>query len=377
MFAPQRQAPDAALLIDTLRHHPRTEPASRAAGWRKADIEADALVALAESERAELLLHRRLKALGVVLDGDAGTRLAAYAKRAMAQSLRGDAELETVLRVLDSVGVRALPLKGAAMRRLRGRVPGADGRSSSDVDVLVSATDAERAWDALVANGFRNAKPGPMETVHHLHPLIGVAGIGIELHTTTDHALSADDAWRRFTRDPGVGDLHGRTIEVPSDTELLWHAVTHGVRHAGVSVREGIRLRHWMDAAAIIAAADASIDWERLNALLATDECGAPEQVRRWIATAAALAGRALPERASGGGVAYPPPINLERLLGWRLYVARAVHNERWSDKLLEEGARREAGLPRNPGYPGEGLLVNARHNIASRAARAWWRLRR
>src|SRR5947208_850393 len=101
MPAKHRQTRAARLLVDTLQLTPRVDPAQISDGWLRE--ETPALVTLADVEGVPLALQRRLKTLDIPLGGDAGIRLQAAAKRTIAQSLRGDAELESTLAILDAV----------------------------------------------------------------------------------------------------------------------------------------------------------------------------------------------------------------------------------------------------------------------------------
>lgn len=364
---------DARLLIDTLRLAPPADPGALTAAWARAD--AGALVRLAEYEGVELWLHRRLKALDVALDGVPGQRLAALAKRAVAQSLRVDTETAAALDTLGRAGIPAVPIKGAAMRRLAARVAYADARAPNDVDLLVPAEAAQRAWDALVAHGYSAPRETGPPDGHHLPALVGPVGVGVELHLTTVAAVPPAEAWRRATGDGAGADVGAHSRPAPSDTELLWHAVAHALVHAQEAARFGARLRYWLDAAALLASG-AAIDWERIRDRLDSPETPRPALARAWLAAAAGLSGRALPAGALGTGTA--PAFDVERLVSWRLRVfAGGAPDGRWPTRLIEEGARGEALLPPEPGRAGASAGARLRHALAARAARLWWILRR
>jgi hypothetical protein len=364
---------DARLLIDTLRLVPPADAGALEVAWTRAD--ASAIVRLATFEGATLWLQRRLKALGITLAGEAGEILAATARRAVAHALRTESEAFATLAILDAAGIVAIPLKGAAMRRIAARIPYADARAPNDVDILVRSEESRRAWDALVANGYAPPKEhGPAEG-HHLPALVGALGVGVEIHLTTSAAVAPADAWRRATRDGAVADFNGITRPIPGDTELFWHSTAHAVANAEEHGREGARLRYWLDAAALLAA-HASIDWERIRERLATRECTDPAFVRAWIGTASELAGQSLPAGALGDRLG--PALDVERMLSWRLEVFdRYPPEHRWAERLIEEGARGEAQLPHEPAHRTSSAFGRIRHTLAARAARVWWRLRR
>ena len=364
---------DARLLIDTLRLSTPTNVDVLASQWARADVAG--LVRLAQFEGVSLWLQRRLKALGVALTGDAAETLTAEARRATAFSLRMESESFATLTILEAAGIAAVPLKGAAMRRISSRVPYADARAPNDVDVLVQDESAQRAWDALVARGYTPLKDhGPPEG-HHLPALSGPLGVSVEIHMTTSPAVAPAEAWRRATSDGATAELNGVSRPIPSDTELFWHAVAHAVAHAEEYGRVGTRLRYWLDPAALLAS-EASIDWERIRSRLGTRECADPARVRAWIRTASDLSGKPLPQNALGvlGG----PSIDVVRMLSWRLRVFdRYEAGGRWAERLIEEGARAEVGLPLEPAHYRAKSFARARHAVAARAARLWWTARR
>jgi hypothetical protein len=364
---------DARLLIETLQLASPADAGALAAAWARAD--ATALVRLATFEGAALWLQRRLKTLGIALTGDARDTLTATAKRAAAHGLRTESEVFATLGILDAAGIVAVPLKGAAMRRIAARVPFADARAPNDVDVLVREDDAQRAWDALVAHGYAAPKEHGPPDGHHMPALVGPLGVGVEIHMTTSATVPPAEAWRRATTDGAVADFNGIKRPVPGDTELFWHAIAHAAAQAEEEAREGARLRYWLDPAALLAA-NASIDWERIRTRLGTHECANPALVRAWIRAASELSGQRLPTQALDERTSFA--LDLERLLSWRLGVFdRYALDGSWTERLIEEGARGESHLPHEPAHHASSSVGRARHALAARAARAWWRIRR
>jgi hypothetical protein len=123
-------------------------------------------------------------------------------------------------------------------------------------------------------------------------------------------------------------------------------------------------------------AANASIDWERIRTRLGTRECANPALVRALIRTASDLSGQPFPAQALGDRTGFA--LDLERLLSWRLEVFdRYAADSRWAERLIEEGARGESRLPHEPAHHASASVGRARHALASRVARAWWRIRR
>lgn len=362
---------DARLLVDCLRFNPVPVAAALAKRWSR--VNACALVTLAEREGAALWLHRRLRALGVMIPTEGAELLSSAARRSSAQSLRVDEEAFAALAVLDEAGIQAVPLKAAAMRRIAKRVPFADARATSDVDLLVRASDADRAWHLFTEHGY-SAPRAAAGNSHHLPGLFGAMGVAVELHVSTTPTVAPDEAWRRATCDGTVADVNGVSRTVPGDTELLWHAVAHAQAHMNDS-GQALRLRSWLDASALLAA-DAAIDWERIRRRIESPECVDPGLTRAWLCVAGDLAGRPLPAGALGSESVHR--IDLMRLLAWRLHVsARYPAGGRWARKLADEGARGEARLGVQPAGVCDGHVQRVRHALACRAARAWWRIRR
>lgn len=366
---------DAAVLLETLRLSPQMDASALAAGWARAD--AAALVGLAIREGAGVWLSRRLTALRIHLDGegDAATALSSAARRGVAQSLRVDAEAVATLDLLASVGVDAVPLKSAAMRRIADRVPYADARTPNDVDILVPHSHAQRAFDAMRARGYRVPKETVPPGHHHLPALAGALGIGVELHFSTSPSVEPAEAWRRATHDGATALVGGTARPIPSDTELLWHAASHAVSDTVDYARVGTRLRYWLDVSALLAAR-VDIDWLRLRARLESGEVLHAEAVRAWLRSAAWLAGVVLPSGAVGGTEG--SMFDVERMVHWRLHVhAKHPNGGRWAERLVEEGARGEAGLGVEPGHFDALLPARIRHAVAASAARVVWRLGR
>ena len=363
---------DARLLIETLRLTPAVNAERLAPAWSQAD--AGELVELAEHEGVAIWLHRRVSALGIMLAGDARAQLAALTKHATAKMLRLDAATSAVVAILDAATVPFVPLKGAAVRRIAARVPYVDARAPLDVDLLVPESEIQRAWDVLVARGYSPRTTRP-DDGHHLPALYGANGVGVELHRTTTTAVAPPEAWRRAVCDGAIAHFDSRWRAIPGDTELLWHAVTHAMVTAELAPSDGLRLRYWLDAAALLAAGS-EIDWGRVRSRLDSAETSRPALVRAWLRVASELAGRELPADALGGPAA--PPIDLERMLSWRLRVlARHAVRGRWSAKLIDEAARGEVHLPYGPDGAGAALPARLRHGVAVRTARLWWRVLR
>ena len=362
------------LLCDTLRVTAADdgERARLATMWRDADR--GALVALAMHEGAELWLQRRLKPLGIGLGDTAHATLDAAARRTRAGTMRADAALAHVTAIFAAAEVEVIPLKSAAMRRLTGRLPLADARGAADVDLLVREVEADRACAVLREHHFVPLVSETARPVNHHHraPMADQSGTAVELHVTTHATVVPREAWRRATMQPQLAEVDGHRVQLPGDTELLWHALAHASRDATEEARLGLRLRYWLDGAVLVAGG--TIDWTVIRERLDGSELESPELGRAWLWWAAVLGGRALGLDEIGTGEIRA--LDLPRLLAWRLRVLGEHPPEsRWREKLLEEGARVEAGVPGRPGGEGSSLYAAARHAIATQAARARYAL--
>ncbi len=361
---------DAGLLVDTLRLTPKADVGVLDQRWAHTD--ARALIELADQEGAALWLQRRVKALGLTLVADARDMLIAAARRDAANALRVDAELEAVLPILDASDLPVALLKSAAMRRLVARIPYGNARAPVDVDLLLPTKVAQRAWDLLVEQGYtQRPELSPPADGHHLPVLISPRGVAVELHVSTLGAVPPNEAWRRATFEGVTTMFAGRARPIPSDTELLWHAISHAVSHIEERALPGLRLKTWLDAAALLTS-EPTIDWNRIEDRLDSAEMASQEIARRWLRTAADFSGRPLPPEARRLRNAIP--LQVKRMVSWRLRTnARHPHDGGWKSRLLEEGARGEVGTRLEPSFSPAPAWLRLRHTIATHVARGWW----
>jgi len=181
--------------------------------------------------------------------------VAGEARADAAHNLLVDEEVERTVRHLESLGVPSVLIKGIARRVAAPRWPYADARATHDVDVIVPAALAERAWNGLVALGYHRYSEAT--SPHELPGLAGEGQVSVDIHTSLGHTLPAGEAWRRATAEAVTLVWRGLEVRVPCATELLWHGLIHALQH-GVAAW---RLRFLLDGAAILAGNDA-IAWE-------------------------------------------------------------------------------------------------------------------
>ena len=212
----------ADVLFETLVLRSRVPSRQLADSWRT--MPARGLAALAAYEGGAIWILRRLREIGAVAVAPSAlvAGIAARARSDAALNLLVDAEAARVLRRLDAAGIPCVLIKGVARRAGVGRWPFADARLTRDVDVIVPAAEAQRAWDDLASNGYHRSSEVTAPHHHHLPALIGEGRVGVELHTSLARELPASEAWRRAN----VGSL-----------EVEWQGVGVRVR---VGVREGV-----------------------------------------------------------------------------------------------------------------------------------------
>jgi hypothetical protein len=180
-----------------LRHFLLTAEAPIPAG----EPEAAACVAAAVEQGLAALLHEEVVRRGVPWPPAALSALRDAHRSALARGVR---QLETARRVMELLaaqGLRALPLKGAAVAETL--YDGVADRPMGDVDVL-ALDDFEAALNVLVTAGFRRG-----DADDHACALIDPErGVVVELHRSVTSCgrlfpLDAGGVWSRSR--PGAG----------------------------------------------------------------------------------------------------------------------------------------------------------------------------
>lgn len=356
-------------LLRILRLHARVEPGTDADVARLERLRH--LVPLLEAEGGVVWLHRRLHDAGLAAQHTLQATLRPVARQHLARALRVDAATARVLEVFAAHQVPVIAIKGPARRIAAGHYPYADARSTTDVDLLVEGGAAQGAWELLLREGYVPIAGGSHERAAHYHlpGLLGPEHVAVELHRSTSRHVSAEEAWARQSTGGDVVTWQHIACRVPSATELLWHAVTHSF----VDESLGLRLRNFLDGAVIIASGR-TIAWDTIRQRIAAGEVhhgdeGAvapPARVHRWLATAAALAGTAIPDDFLRDGT-----IPLARLLTWKHVVLGSPIRGAARSRLLDEAVRVEAGLGFIPPYHTDRWPVRLRRRLAASAARA------
>ena len=354
------------LLLDTFYLRGDRSPDKLRERWGAVDT--TGMRSLITFEGAAVWLYRRFRRLEIGASGtiDQGffTWLGRMARRAIAQNEMVYQHADNVVRILNDAEVPNVLLKGNALRFATDGFPFATARSTNDIDVLVREPDARRMERYLLDIGYNYSAAPELTPADHFHirPMANEAGVSVELHFSTNHALSYEAAWERLTSSAVKIEQGGATFQIPSATELFWHGTTHAVFHKA----HAFRLRYYLDAASILTT-DTPVDWGIIDSRLDSDEVPDRARTVAWLGAAAWLAGSELPEDISRGIAPFP----LHRIMRWRLGVLRRFHaSGRITEKLLDEGTRCEAGMPLTPSVQTRALPIRVRRRTAALTAR-------
>jgi hypothetical protein len=167
-----------------------------------------------------------------------------------------------------AAGIRAVPLKGLHAL-LTGWWPDAAMRTMADLDVLVDAVDAWRAYDVLRAAGYEeHPEPIGEHADHHL-PMLRDGDITVELHVEPlvsrwRALVPAEQMLRRAMHRPTARGV----LLLADDTDTFVHLVAHAQLQEETHVLLGLPLRalcetslldrdeiHWKDVRARFGAA--------------------------------------------------------------------------------------------------------------------------
>lgn len=229
------------LLLDLCMPRRMPEPAALAA-LQPADW--DVLAAMAREQRLSPWLHWQLSRAPASLPVPAAVRdaLAEEFRRATLRSLRLQAELVRLHRLLKGAQVDHIVLKGAFLAFHAYPHPAL--RPMRDIDVLVAPEQVLRAYEMLQAAGLRRKERlagdahAASEAHHHLPGLMTQDGVVVELHNRLlpprlvadgRRDLRADDSFWSRARTATFGS---EQIQVESPEDLLLHLIVHAcVQH--------------------------------------------------------------------------------------------------------------------------------------------------
>ncbi len=182
--------------------------------------------ALAEVNEFLPLLAWNLSQNGVRLDAALRTHLrSAHLTEELRwnkyRDIRGQA-----FALLDESDIPFIALKGSVVGELAYPVP--LFRHADDIDVLLHEDDLPRAGARLAAAGWMRREAPPLPSPKHLPPLVHAEGVPIELHSRLLipwYSLPYDRLWNSSQ----VASIGGRPVRVLSGSDLLLHAVAHGL----------------------------------------------------------------------------------------------------------------------------------------------------
>lgn len=227
------------LVLDLISPRPDIDPA-RISSLNAADWER--ILAMVRQHRLGPLLHWQLARGRAGLPVPVGVReeLAKDIKRATLHAQVMRREWVLIHRLLTVAGIPCLALKGAFLAYYAYPKPGL--RPMRDLDILVPAAEALRAFEVLIGGGlirppqYQGDVQAQMCIFRHLPPLRTASGLAmVEVHASlhnTDEGkpcrhdpCSAPTFWRRAI-EVQVG---GETLRVPAPTDQLLHLIAHAI----------------------------------------------------------------------------------------------------------------------------------------------------
>lgn len=197
--------------------------ASRVVDWTR-------FLQLAAQERAEAVVARRFKELGVALPAAVDKELKVTALRADIRMARLAQRLEETLRAFQTAGLPVMLLKGAALgKTVYGFVP---SRPMLDLDILIPVERRQEALTIALATGWASTPLSQYQDFysehHHLPPLVDqrTGQFNLELHTglmTAGHPFDwpIAELWAR------ARPLPDGLAQVPAVGDMLLHNVVH------------------------------------------------------------------------------------------------------------------------------------------------------
>ncbi|MBK1646799.1 hypothetical protein CKO25_19585 [Thiocapsa imhoffii] len=225
------------LLLDLISPRPVIDPA-RLTALTAADWES--ILRMVRQHRLAPLLHWLLTRdrAGLPVPARIREELAAGFKRATLRALVLRRELVLIHRLLTAAGIPCLALKGAFLAFHAYPQPGL--RPLRDLDILVPADEALRAFDTLIAGGlvrppeYQGNAEAKIAIHKHLPPLrTAPGGVTVEVHARLNHpnqraATLADPSaepafWQRAIDVQAGGD----TLRFPAPTDMLLHLIVH------------------------------------------------------------------------------------------------------------------------------------------------------
>lgn len=220
------------------------------------------------------------------------SQLRAYYRNSAVRNHYLTGELLRILKLFESQGIPAIPLKGPALAaRIYGDVV---LRQFDDLDILIRKPDYQRARNLLLADDYelKLCLPDERETVfqrhsyHHSFSRVSDGSL-VELHwgfAPSSFAFPFEKM--RIWECVSSLNLHGAPVPIPATEDLLILLCVHGARHLWN------RLKWICDVAELLRASP--VDWER--ALRRAAEMRSTRMLLLGLRLAQKLLGAPLPE---------------------------------------------------------------------------------
>jgi len=180
-----------------------------------------------------------------------------------------------VVRLLNGFGIEPLPLKGCASL-LMGEYGAKGERILTDIDILVSEADIDKAIAVLQDSGYRyyktpNRSDLDLSYRHHALPLVADGEpVSVELHIRPTPLrergtlLDAEMAWSAAMRT----NRHGCTFWIPSLEFRMLHAFYHSQIGDKWAWIQSAPLRSLMDFQRLASNGGERVDWEAMWGLV-------------------------------------------------------------------------------------------------------------
>jgi hypothetical protein len=186
---------------------------------------------LAEREKLVPVLRNALQEHAAVIPAHTATALQRQASVTEFRMAMTETALRQVVEELAANGIQVMLLKGAALATTI--YPSFGSRPMGDLDILVAAHQAERAWTRMRELGWKLELPGSNEfhqSHHHLPGLLDPGGLNVvlEIHRAMlppsgPFDVSESDVWA----DARTLTLGRTAVRVPSDIHQLLHLCVH------------------------------------------------------------------------------------------------------------------------------------------------------
>lgn len=190
------------------------------------------------------------------------------------RNLRCEEQLADLIKILNSIDVRPVLLKGAAAI-VGGLYPTSGERIISDLDIVIPAEKLREILDKLSGEGYQLQLPEGQEapdpvgfcTSHHYPPVVNPNWPArVELHLCPVHLqfveiLSSEEVYREAT---GLMWRGGQCL-LPSPTHFVTHNIIHAFLHDSKTDLKRVSLRQLFEFTLSSREYDQRIDWKEIR----------------------------------------------------------------------------------------------------------------